>query len=319
VTTFSVLLPVHRPPVFLPFSVASVLSQDMPDFELIVVCDGAPAETVTLARRLAEQDDGRVRVLDCPKGERHGEAHRAHALDSAQGKYVAHINDDSLWFPDHLSSLTALLENVDFGHVTHTWVDEADQPQLTLGDLENVAERKRMLETAHNIANLSDVAYSIDAYRQLPEGWAPAQPGVWSDLNMWRKFLRQEGLRFGTLFKSTTLVFDRPISDMSQAALAQISRWEATLRNPIAREQLRQRLWGDVVRKALNLTVVDLEKALDRERALNRRLKSLITAKVPDDFDPDVYVSLHDDLKRAGADGLEHYLKFGFYEGRRYR
>jgi hypothetical protein len=41
-----------------------------------------------------------------------------------------------------------------------------------------------MLETAHNIDNLSDVAYSIDAYRQLPEGWAPAQPGVWSDLNM---------------------------------------------------------------------------------------------------------------------------------------
>lgn len=250
--TFSVLLPVIRPPVFLPFSMASVLSQDMPDFELLVVCDGAPAETVAFAHRTAEQDP-RVRVFDNPKGERHGEAHRAHALEQAKGRYIAHINDDSLWLPDHLSSLVAFLENVDFGHVTHTNIDEADRPHLLLADLADAAERTRMLETRYNIANFTDVAYSMDAYRHLPEGWAPTPPDIWTDLHMWRKFLRCEGLRFGTLFKSTTLVFSRPVNDISNEAQAQIFRWEAMLRNPITREQFRQRLWADVAREVLNL------------------------------------------------------------------
>jgi SAM-dependent methyltransferase len=54
-------------------------------------------------------------------------------------------------------------------------------------------------------------------------------------------------------------------------------------------------------------------------RAQNRHLRSLITATVPDDFDPDVYVALHPDIAAAGVDGRQHWLTHGFYEGRRYR
>lgn len=255
---------------------ASVLNQDMPDLELLVVCDGAPAATVSLARRLAEQDS-RVRVFDNAKGERHGEAHRARALAHANGRYIAHINDDSLWFPDHLSSLVAFLENVDFGHVMHTYVDEADRPHLVLGDLADAAERMRILETSYNIANLSDVAYSMDAYRRLPEGWAPAPPDVWTDLHMWRKFLRCEGLRFATLFKTTTLFFRRPAGDISDEARAQVLRWEAMLWKPTAREQLRQQLWSGVVREVLSCRAVDLRKVLEFEKTENQRLRSLLT------------------------------------------
>ena len=79
-----------------------------------------------------------------------------------------------------------------------------------------------MLETHYNFANITDVAYSMDAYRRLPEGWAPAPPDIWTDLHMWRKFLRCEGLRFAALFKTTTLFFRRPLGDISDAARAQI-------------------------------------------------------------------------------------------------
>ncbi len=297
---------------------ASVLNQDMPDLELLVVCDGAPAATASFARRLAEQDS-RVRVFDNAKGERHGEAHRAHALAHANGRYIAHINDDGLWFPDHLSSLVAFLENVDFGNVTHTHVDEADRPHLLLGDLASATERTRMLETPYNIANLSDVAYSMEAYRRLPEGWAPGPSDIWTDLHMWRKFLRCEGLRFATLAKTTTLFFRRPLGDVSDEARAQVLRWDAMLRNPLAREQLRQQLWSDVVREVLSFRAANLGTALELEKAENRRLRSLLTPQIPEDFDPHTYLSLHPDLIEVGVDGREHYLQYGFYEGRRYR
>ena len=42
-------------------------------------------------------------------------------------------------------------------------------------------------------------------------------------------------------------------------------------------------------------------------------------ARLPPDFDPALYVSLHPDLVAAKVDGTEHYLNHGFFEGRSYR
>jgi FkbM family methyltransferase len=40
---------------------------------------------------------------------------------------------------------------------------------------------------------------------------------------------------------------------------------------------------------------------------------------LPEDFDAEVYVSLHPDLIAANVDGTEHYLMYGFFEGRKWR
>src|SRR5215212_6860014 len=105
---FTVLLPVTRPPLLLPCAIESVLEQAIGDFDLCVICDGAPPETVACAEEYARRDP-RVKVLVFPKGERHGEAHRHTALSDSAARYVAHITDDDLWFPDHLAEMEKLL------------------------------------------------------------------------------------------------------------------------------------------------------------------------------------------------------------------
>jgi len=40
---------------------------------------------------------------------------------------------------------------------------------------------------------------------------------------------------------------------------------------------------------------------------------------VPSDFDPELYVSLHPDLVAAKVDGTAHYLRYGYFERRRYK
>jgi glycosyltransferase involved in cell wall biosynthesis len=196
---FTVLLPIHRPPALLPFAVDSVLAQREQRFELFIVCDGAPPETVDHARGLADRDR-RIQVFAFDKGERYGEAHRHTALTAARSRYVAQIGDDDLWFPDHLSELAQLLDEVDFGSLLQ--VDLAVDGELIvhMGDLSDPDIRRRMGETASNYFGPGCAGYRLTAYRRLPVGWSPAPLDVWSDLHMWRKFLRCPGLTYGTRF-----------------------------------------------------------------------------------------------------------------------
>lgn len=113
---FTVLLCIHRAPALLPFAIETVLWQSHADFELFVICDGAPAETAACARSFAQRDP-RVRVFEFEKGEHNGERHRDTALAQATGVLIAHISDDDLWFPDHLRELGALLAEVEFGNL----------------------------------------------------------------------------------------------------------------------------------------------------------------------------------------------------------
>src|SRR5262245_27482513 len=134
--TFTVLLPVHRPPAMLPYAIESVLAQGRQDFELFVICDGAPPATVDCARAYAARD-ARVQVRAYPKGERIGEAHRHEVLAQARGAYVCQIADDDLWFPEHLREIELLMREFEFGNLPEVHARPDGGLNLIAGDLGN--------------------------------------------------------------------------------------------------------------------------------------------------------------------------------------
>lgn len=196
---FTVLLPVHRPPDLLPLAIESVLAQRERRFELFVVCDGTPPETVQVAESYAAHDP-RVRVFAFPKGERHGEAHRHTALALARGTFVAHLGDDDLWFPAYLDELSGLLADVDFGNLLQVELGPDGSTVVHPGDLADPSTRRRMQDAVWNFFGPTFAGYRLAAYRALPVGWSPAPAGLPTDLFMWRKLLAAPGLRFGTRF-----------------------------------------------------------------------------------------------------------------------
>jgi glycosyltransferase involved in cell wall biosynthesis len=207
---FCVLLPVLRPPDMLPYAIRSVLAQTETDFELCVICDGAPPETAEVAKAIAAGDP-RVLVFPFPKGARHGEVHRAAVLDGARADFVAHIGDDDLWLPDHLVILARLLARADFVNVPGFYIrPDRRLRALPLADLADANARRRMLETRWNFFGPTECGYRLSAYRSLPEGWAPGPEELQSDLNMWRKFLRQPGMRLRSGQELSTLKFPTP-------------------------------------------------------------------------------------------------------------
>ncbi|AXS41234.1 glycosyltransferase family 2 protein [Breoghania sp. L-A4] len=203
---FAILLPVHRPPNMLRIAVESVLAQIESSFELLIVCDGAPRETVACANAFAARDK-RVKVFDFDKGERHGEAHRHAALADTTARFVAHIGDDDIWFPDHLTELSALLDDVDFGNLLQAELLTDGTIEVHVGDLSEPQTRDHMLLDTWNFFGPSVAGYRMAAYRKLARGWSPAPEDLWSDLHMWRKFLERDDLTFGTRFSVQGIKF----------------------------------------------------------------------------------------------------------------
>src|SRR5690349_14555649 len=238
---FTVLLPVHRGPELLQYAVDSVLAQERKDFELFIVCDGAPEATVAYARRAAKRHD-RIRVFAYPKGQRYGEAHRHAALAHARGRFVCHIGDDDLWLPNHLAEMAHLLRDADFGNVPLMLVGKEGSVQPVLGDLAGQSTRAQMRERLYNFFGITQAGYRLETYRRLAEGWAPAPRTVWTDLYMWRKFLDLPGIRCATRVAVTHFEFTAAHRRgwTLEKRVEEIGRWTTIIRDEARRDALAQ-------------------------------------------------------------------------------
>jgi glycosyltransferase involved in cell wall biosynthesis len=270
---FTVLLPVHRPPALLPCAVEAVLAQTHADFELFIVCDGAPDETAACARAFAQRDP-RVKVFSFAKGERLGEAHRHAALAHATGEFVAHIADDDLWFPNFLEEAAELLRTADFGNLLHVLAHPDGRLELYPCDLARPALRAGMLEQRSNHFGLSFGAYRLAAYRRLPVGWSPGPPGLWSDLHMWRKFLARGDMVFATRMTVAALCLLGPLRQAMSLdeRAAENRRWSERLRDPRERAAIAEAAWRSVVGRVLDEDL--LVRAITNEMAIREMTRS---------------------------------------------
>ena len=202
--TFLILLPIHRPPDLLNFAIRSIFCQTEQDFEVHIICDGAPEETVNEATALA-QAHKQIASHVFSKGERNGEIYRDPIIRSTQAKYICQISDDDIWFPNHLAEIGRLLQTCDFGHTIQ--VDALPNFKLYphFGDISDPATASKMIHERFNIFGPTASGYHQQAYLKLEEGWNAAPPDIWTDLHMWRKFLRNDKITCGSRFSFTNL------------------------------------------------------------------------------------------------------------------
>jgi len=276
VTRFTVLIPTYTNGELIRCAIASVLRQTEQDFELLVVSDGAPEETHAIVRDFAFADP-RIRLFLFPKGERHGETWRHEALLRARGEIVCYLSDDDVWFADHLAIMGDLLVDADFGNTRHTTVINPFALSCPAGNLADPAQRQRMMETRTNLFGLSFAGHRLDAYRKLPEGWAPAPEGLWTDLNMWRKWLAAPGTRAASSPLVSGLNFPAPRRRASPAdGLAEQQTWFELFSDQAMVSALRACVPSDD-RHPLALSVVAAEA--NRLRTEERRRHAAETAR----------------------------------------
>ncbi len=102
----SVIVPTYNRPQRLKAALGSVLSQTFQDFEIIVVNDGE--ESVELVVRELDRQC-RITVINHDRN-RGLAAARNTGIRMARGKYIAYLDDDDRYLPDHLETLVTVLE-----------------------------------------------------------------------------------------------------------------------------------------------------------------------------------------------------------------
>lgn len=231
----TVLIPTYEHSDTLAFAIESILAQSVQDFEILVVGDGAPERTDQIMRQFCDQD-ARIQYFRNPKGESHGEGHRAAALRLARGEIVCYLGDDDLWLPNHLEIVSRALlnEGFDFVHTIQINIRPNGEFFLIDGDLAHSRTRKRMLGELWNFFGPTCVAHRLSTYFQLPFGWRPKPNGIYSDLHMWRQWLELPACRFSSEPFASSLHFPsylRQYWPLSQRA-QELEHWWRRMQAP---------------------------------------------------------------------------------------
>jgi len=101
----SIAIPLYNKAPFIADTVRTALAQSFADHEIVVVDDGS---TDGGADTLRQFDDPRLKIIRQPNA---GVATaRTRALREGQGRYVAFLDADDLWHPDHLHHLMAMAD-----------------------------------------------------------------------------------------------------------------------------------------------------------------------------------------------------------------
>ncbi|TPK94689.1 glycosyltransferase family 2 protein [Mesorhizobium sp. B2-4-16] len=103
----SIVIATHNRPAVLHQALKSLIGQTLQDWEAIVIGDACRPDT---AATIAAFGDARISYIDLPVnfGEQSGPNNIGFAR--ARGRFVAILNHDDLWFPDHLASMCGWID-----------------------------------------------------------------------------------------------------------------------------------------------------------------------------------------------------------------
>lgn len=273
-----VIVPTHDHPWALDLSVESVLAQTLENLDIVIIGDGVGDDTRDVVASLLERDR-RIRFIDAPKSPSRAERVRHEVISSTDADVVAYLGDDDLFFPDHIQSMVALLDEHDFAHPVSVCLDEHDDLTAFPADLSDADCVEWHLHRGWNTIGLSGVAHTSEMYRRLPQGWTEPPEGWWSDHYFWSQIFQLPGVRLVTSARSTVVRTPSAWrSDQTPASRRlSLERWLGRIERPEYAEEWN-RLVGDAVRRSAvtnsmwtvrhHRTIGELRELLDQQAKL---------------------------------------------------
>jgi glycosyltransferase involved in cell wall biosynthesis len=130
----SVVLPTFNRSRVLACAIESVRRSTCQDWELLVTGDHCTDDTASV---VAGFRDPRIDFVNLPSNAGEQSAPNNDALRRARGRYIAFLNHDDLYFPDHLATMAAFLQQsgADFAWSPMLVAIEPDEAEITAGTM----------------------------------------------------------------------------------------------------------------------------------------------------------------------------------------
>lgn len=219
----SVVTAFYNEEKFLEETILSVVKQDYPNWELLLVDDGSPDGSTAIARKYAADYPEQIRYLHHENRTNRGVCHsRNLGIANARGEFIAYLDADDVWLPQKLrrqveifqrhSETTVLMEASKYWY---SW-EAADRDDIVI----EVGARQ---DTLHRPPELILTLYPLGS------GAAPCPSGM-----MVRKSVHERTL-FVVEFIGPTAVYE------DQAFLAQLYLKENVFVSSQANNLYRQR------------------------------------------------------------------------------
>jgi glycosyltransferase involved in cell wall biosynthesis len=106
----SVAVPVYNAEALIESTLESIVSQDYPNLEIIVVNDASPDDSAVIASRLLEKSSRPYRIIEHERN-RGVSAARNTGMLAAKGEYIHFMDDDDLIDANFISSLAAAADS----------------------------------------------------------------------------------------------------------------------------------------------------------------------------------------------------------------
>ena len=154
----TVLIATYNKSSTLRYAIDSVLWQTLPDFELWVIGDGCTDDSADL---MASYDDPRVHWYNLPQNTGDQSEPHNEGLRRAKGKYIAYLNHDDVWLPNHLQTLVTCLEEneVDFAFSILEWIIPGEAPYMLIPDYPHAPIPPEATATLHRKDVIDTIGY----------------------------------------------------------------------------------------------------------------------------------------------------------------
>jgi Glycosyl transferase family 2 len=232
--------------------VRSVQRQSVDDIEILICGDGVGDDVRAVVAEL-QAADPRIRFFDLPKAPHIGQRNRDHVLRQAEGTIICVHNDDDLWLPGHIEAQERALADADFVGAMQVNVGTDGKVRAHYFDL----ERPEFVEPwlawkPNNFGSWASngfgpifVAFRLEAYLRLPDGWTAPPPGLPNDQAMWHKFVREPWCRTKFLRWPIALHFSSADRDgwTPQQRADELLQWTEIIQQP----DYAARIWRDLL------------------------------------------------------------------------
>jgi len=152
----SIIIPAYNAERFIAETIDSVISQDYPDWELLIVNDGSTDSTKSIIDTYAKRDE---RITTIHKTNSGVSDSRNTGIKHAKGDYIFFLDADDVWNPNNVSEKVNYLnkEKVDAVYSSCELINESSIPMNSF------------LKGAANVT-LSDILSSKGNYTTAPSG-----------------------------------------------------------------------------------------------------------------------------------------------------